>query len=176
MSQEINWYNLTNIDAVTLKKTNVEETGQEQYELGTKIFELPKIKYYDEFDNAAPNSADEFEKSWKSSPSHLSQLTVTDIVNGKLKDFSFYNPGKIIQPTRYTTGPLGFFSSRSLDGWAVDSTPNLINRLFGLTYGMIDKNWIRKAAMTVKRGGSKQKRMKNNKTKKSFVVTNRQFR
>jgi hypothetical protein len=176
MSQEINWYNLTNIDAITLKKTNVEETGQEEYELGTKIFELPKIKYYDEFDNAAPNSAGEFEKSWKSSPSHLSKATVNDIVNGKLKDFSFYNPGKIIEPTRYARGPFGLLSSRPLEGWLLNSTPNLINRLFGATYGMIDKNWIKKGAMTVRKGGSRQKSMKNNKTKKLLAVANRQLR
>ena len=175
MSQEINWYNLTNIDAVTLKKTNVEETGQEEYELGTKIFELPKIKYYDEFSNAV-TSASEFENAWKSSPSHLSNATVNDIVSGKLTDFSFYNPGQIIQPTRYARALFGSISAKYLEGWAVSSTPNMINRLFGLTYGMIDKNWIKKSAMTqkrVNRGGSRQKRMKNNKTKKLLVVTNR---
>lgn len=174
MSQEINWYNLTNIDAVTLKKTNVEE----EYELGTKIYELPKIKYYDEFDNAAPNSAVEFEKAWKSTPKHLSKTTVSDIVTGKLTDFSFYNPGNIIQPTRYATGIFGFLSSKSLESWLISSTPNAVNRIFGLTYGMIDKNWLKIAAMsqqTLKRGGSRQKSMKNNKTKKLLTVANRQF-
>ena len=175
MNQEINWYNLTNIDAVTLKKTNGDETNGEEYRLGSKIIELPKIKYYDEFSNAVSSSS-EFENAWKSSPLHLSKGTVDDIVSGKLKDFSFYNPGQIIQPTRYARGLFKFFSTRPFEGTLLSSTPNMINRLFGLTYGMIDKNWIKKSAINQtqkKRGGYRQKSMKNNKTKKLLAVTNR---
>ena len=175
MNQEINWYNLTNIDAVTLKKTNGDETNGEEYKLGSKIIELPKIKYYDEFSNAV-TSASEFENAWKSSPSHLSKGTVNDIVSGKLIDSSFYNPGKIIQPTRYATGLFGFISTRFFEGWLISSTPNIVNRLFGLTHGMIEKNWLKKTAINQtqkKRGGSRQKSMKNIKTKKLLTVTNR---